>query len=81
MAKNNQVQRKLKTRHVTMIALGGCIGTGLFMTSGSIIAKAGPGGGLVAYIAMGLMVYFLLTSLGELATNLPISGLGDYRSY
>ncbi len=74
MAKNNQVQRKLKTRHVTMIALGGCIGTGLFMTSGSIIAKAGPGGGLVAYIAMGLMVYFLMTSLGELATNLPISG-------
>ncbi|NVY96648.1 amino acid permease [Lactobacillus sp. DCY120] len=57
-----------------MIALGGCIGTGLFMTSGSTIATAGPGGGLVAYIAMGLMVYFLMTSLGELATNLPVSG-------
>ncbi|RHW52418.1 gamma-aminobutyrate permease [Bombilactobacillus bombi] len=57
-----------------MIALGGCIGTGLFMTSGSTISKAGPGGGLVAYIAMGIMVYFLMTSLGELATNLPVSG-------
>ncbi len=74
MSQTNSVQRNLKNRHVTMIALGGCIGTGLFMTSGSTISKAGPGGGLVAYIAMGLMVYFLMTSLGELATNLPVSG-------
>lgn len=74
MSQTNSVKRNLKTRHVTMIALGGCIGTGLFMTSGSTISKAGPGGGLVAYIAMGLMVYFLMTSLGELATNLPVSG-------
>ena len=72
--KGNQVQRNLKTRHVSMIALGGCIGTGLFMTSGSTISKAGPGGGLVAYAAMGLMVYFLMTSLGELATHMPVSG-------
>jgi lysine-specific permease len=68
------VVRKLKTRHVSMIALGGCIGTGLFMTSGSAIAQAGPGGGLAAYLAMGLVIYFLMTSLGELATNLPVSG-------
>ena len=73
-ASDDRVQRNLKTRHVTMIALGGCIGTGLFMTSGSTIAKAGPGGALVAYAAMGLMVYFLMTSLGELATHLPTSG-------
>ena len=73
-ASADRVQRNLKTRHVTMIALGGCIGTGLFMTSGSTIAKAGPGGALVAYAAMGLMVYFLMTSLGELATHLPTSG-------
>ena len=68
------VKRNLKTRHISMIALGGCIGTGLFMTSGSTISKAGPGGGLVAYAAMGLMVYFLMTSLGELATHMPVSG-------
>ena len=71
---DDRVQRNLKTRHVTMIALGGCIGTGLFMTSGSTISTAGPGGGLLAYIAMGVMVYFLMTSLGELATHLPVSG-------
>ncbi|BDR53841.1 gamma-aminobutyrate permease [Bombiscardovia nodaiensis] len=70
----NSVHRNLSTRQISMIALGGCIGTGLFMTSGSTITKAGPGGGLVAYTAMGLMVYFLMTSLGELATYMPVSG-------
>ncbi|WP_033505005.1 amino acid permease, partial [Bifidobacterium actinocoloniiforme] len=75
----NAVQRSLRTRHISMIALGGCIGTGLFMTSGSTIAKAGPGGGLVAYAAMGIMVYFLMTSLGELATYMPVSG--SFASY
>lgn len=39
----NQVQRKLKQRHISMIAIGGCIGTGLFMTSGGAIRDAGPG--------------------------------------
>ncbi|GAY73291.1 amino acid permease [Lentilactobacillus kosonis] len=71
---NDQVQRGLKSRHVSMIALGGCIGTGLFVASGSAISVAGPGGALVAYGLMGLMVYFLMTSLGEMATNMPISG-------
>ena len=71
---NTQVKRHLKTRHLSMIAIGGCIGTGLFMASGSAIHDAGPGGALVAYAAIGLMVYFLMTSLGEMATWLPTSG-------
>lgn len=71
---NNKVKRGLKTRHVSMIALGGSIGTGLFVASGSVISQAGPGGALVAYLLMGLMVYFLMTSLGEMATNTPVSG-------
>ena len=69
-----EVKRGLKTRHISMIALGGCIGTGLFVASGSAISKAGPGGALIAYSLMGIMVYFLMTSLGEMATNMPISG-------
>lgn len=68
------VRRALKTRHLSMIALGGSIGTGLFVASGSAISTAGPGGALVAYIAIGLMVYFLMTSLGEMATYLPVTG-------
>nr|WP_050793671.1 amino acid permease [Neisseria weaveri] len=71
---NTQVKRHLKTRHLSMIAIGGCIGTGLFMASGSAISDAGPGGALLAYAAIGMMVYFLMTSLGEMATYLPTSG-------
>lgn len=71
---DNEVKRELKTRHISMIALGGSIGTGLFVASGSAISKAGPGGGLLAYVALGAMVYFLMTSLGEMATNMPVSG-------
>ena len=50
------VRRSLKTRHLSMIALGGSIGTGLLIASGSTIAQAGPGGSIVAYAVMGLMV-------------------------
>lgn len=71
---NNEVQRKLKSRHISMIAIGGCIGTGLFMTSGGAIREAGPGGALLAFTIIGIMVFFLMTSLGEMATYLPISG-------
>ncbi len=68
------VKRLLKTRHLSMIALGGSIGTGLFVASGSAISTAGPGGSLVAYIGIGVMVFFLMTSLGEMATFLPVTG-------
>lgn len=69
-----EVHRDLKTRHLSMIAIGGSIGTGLFLASGNAIHTAGPGGALVAYIAIGIMVYFLMTSLGEMATYMPVSG-------
>ena len=57
-----------------MIAIGGCIGTGLFMTSGGAIHDAGALGALIAYAIIGTMVFFLMTSLGEMATYLPVSG-------
>ena len=69
-----QLQRKLSARHLNMIAIGGSIGTGLFLASGSTIAQAGPGGALLAYVLIGIMIYFLMTSLGELATHNPSSG-------
>lgn len=76
---DGQVKRGLKTRHVSMIALGGTIGTGLFLTSGSVVSSAGPFGAIAAYCLIGLMVYFLMTSLGEMATYLPTSGsFADY---
>lgn len=68
------LKRGLKARHLTMISIGGSIGTGLFLASGASISEAGPGGALLAYSLIGLMVYFLMTSLGEMATYLPVSG-------
>lgn len=71
---NAGLKRDLKARHITMIAVGGSIGTGLFVASGATIAQAGPGSALLAYSIIGLMVYFLMTSLGELAAYEPVAG-------
>ncbi|EHD21984.1 MULTISPECIES: amino acid permease [Brenneria] len=68
------LRRELKARHLTMIAIGGSIGTGLFVASGATVSQAGPGGALLSYALIGLMVYFLMTSLGELAAFMPTSG-------
>lgn len=70
----NHLHRALKARHLSMIAIGGSIGTGLFVASGATISQAGPGGAVLAYMVVGLMVYFLMTSLGEMAAYLPTSG-------
>ncbi|KQL55454.1 gamma-aminobutyrate permease [Heyndrickxia shackletonii] len=57
-----------------MIAIGGTIGTGLFLASGTTIHDAGPGGAIAAYVIAGIMVYFLMASLAEMAAFIPISG-------
>jgi lysine-specific permease len=68
------LQRGIGTRQLSMIAIGGAIGTGLFFASGGAIAQAGPGGAMLAYALMGLAVYCMMQSLGEMATQLPIPG-------
>jgi len=76
-----KLERSLKARHMNMIAIGGAIGTGLFLASGASISTAGPGGSLFAYCLIGIMVFFLMTSLGEMATHLPVSGsFGTYAT-
>lgn len=78
-ATENSLKRSLHARHLTMISIGGAIGTGLFVASGETISTAGPGGALVAYTLIGFMVYLLMQSLGEMATYLPVSGsFGEY---
>lgn len=69
-----QLQRGLKSRHMQMIAIGGAIGTGLFVASGATVATAGPGGALLAYSVIGLMVLLLMQSLGEMSSHLPVPG-------
>ena len=69
-----ELKRGIGTRQLSMIAIGGAIGTGLFFASGGAIAQAGPGGALLAYATMGVAVYCMMQSLGEMATQLPIPG-------
>lgn len=71
---DNDLKRGLSARHMSMIAIGGAIGTGLFVASGGTIAQAGPGGALLAYAVIGFMVFLLMQSLGEMATHLPVPG-------
>ncbi|WVQ77052.1 hypothetical protein IAR50_006731 [Cryptococcus sp. DSM 104548] len=68
------VHRQLKQRHMAMIALGGAIGTGLFVGSGSALATGGPVGLWLAYILMSSMVYAMMVALGEMAALYPVSG-------
>lgn len=55
---DNNMKRSLNSRHISMIAIGGAIGTGLFVATGSVISQAGPGGAILAYILIGVMFYF-----------------------
>ncbi|QXQ09790.1 amino acid permease [Paeniglutamicibacter sp. Y32M11] len=73
-ALDNELKRGLSSRHLQMIAIGGAIGTGLFVASGGTISQAGPGGALVAYALVGLMVFLLMQSLGEMAAKIPVAG-------
>ena len=67
------LRRGLKNRHLQMIALGGAIGTGLFYGSVSTIALAGPAV-MLAYLLGGIMIFFIMRMLGEMAVDEPVSG-------
>ncbi|KAK5137363.1 hypothetical protein LTR08_008941 [Meristemomyces frigidus] len=69
-----QLKRRLQSRHLQMIAIGGTIGTGLFIGSGGALATAGPASTLIAYAFVGTLVFSVMVSLGEMATYIPISG-------
>jgi len=57
-----------------MIALGGAIGTGVFLTTGKAISHGGPGGATLAFVIVGFMMFLIMTQLGEMGTALPIPG-------
>lgn len=69
-----KLQRSMDARHLVMIALGGVIGSGLFLSSGYTISQAGPLGAIIAYLVGALVVYLVMTCLGELAIAYPVSG-------
>ena len=70
----NNLNRSLKSRHLIMMVLGGTIGTGLLLASGGAIHSGGPGGAIAGYIVVAFIVYFIMTSLCEMATYSPVTG-------
>ncbi|WP_267245988.1 amino acid permease [Streptomyces sp. PR69] len=66
-------QRGLGARQIQMIAIGGAIGTGLFLGAGKAISQAGPSL-ILAYALAGLVIFFIMRALGELLMYRPVSG-------
>lgn len=74
------LKRSLSNRHLQLIAIGGAIGTGLFMGSGKTISLAGPSI-LFIYMIIGLMVFFVMRALGELLlSNLQYKSFIDFST-
>lgn len=70
----NNLARKLSPRQVQMIAIGGTIGTGLFLGTGKALATGGPASLLLAYSICGAIVFTTMQCLGEMAAFIPVAG-------
>lgn len=74
----NELQKGLKQRHLTMIAIGGVIGAGLFVGSGTVIKSTGPFA-FLTYAITGVLIVMVMRMLGEMATANPSTGsFSDY---
>jgi amino acid transporter len=72
---HDQLERGLKSRHIQFLALGGAIGTGLFVGSGGILAECGPAPLFMAYLSMMMLVWSIMNNLAEIVTYLPMRGI------
>ncbi|KAJ9150923.1 General amino acid permease AGP3 [Pleurostoma richardsiae] len=68
------LQRGLKNRHLVMIGFGGVVGASIWYGTGYAIAYSGPVGALICFFIIGVDVFFVMQSLGEMATLFPIKG-------
>src|ERR1700758_1446467 len=74
------LHRGLSNRHLQLIAIGGAIGTGLFMGSGKTISLAGPSI-LLVYLIIGVMLFFVMRAMGELLlSNLEYKSFIDFST-
>jgi D-serine/D-alanine/glycine transporter len=79
-AASPHLSRSLSNRHIQLIAIGGAIGTGLFMGSGKTISLAGPSI-LFVYMTIGFMLFFVMRALGELLlSNLEYKSFTDFAA-
>ncbi|KAJ7685137.1 dicarbixylic amino acid permease [Mycena polygramma] len=80
-AENNSLHRGLKARQISMIALGGAVGTGLIIGSGTALTRGGPLGIFLGYGFVGFVCYLVMVGLGEMAAYLPHSkGFAGYAT-
>ena len=76
-----KLSRGLKQRHLTMIAIGGVIGAGLFVGSGVVISNTGPGA-FLGYALTGVLIVLVMRMLGEMAAANPSTGsFADYARH
>jgi L-asparagine transporter-like permease len=73
LSETRELKRGIGTRQLSMIAIGGAIGTGLFLGSASRLHSTGPAL-LLSYAFVGVIAYFLMRCLGELVLHRPTSG-------
>ncbi|MCT4700950.1 aromatic amino acid transporter AroP [Enterobacteriaceae bacterium H20N1] len=74
------LKRGLKNRHIQLIALGGAIGTGLFLGSASVIQSAGPGI-ILGYAIAGFIAFLIMRQLGEMVVEEPVAGSFSHFAY
>lgn len=75
-----KLQRRLKNRHIQLIAMGGAIGTGLFLGSAHIIESAGPSI-ILGYMIGGLIAFLIMRQLGEMIVHEPVTGSFSYFAF
>ncbi|EJD02848.1 uncharacterized protein FOMMEDRAFT_156205 [Fomitiporia mediterranea MF3/22] len=88
LTSEGHLHRGLKSRHITMIAIGGAIGNGLIIATAVLkslvarpLARAGPAPVLISYAFIGFLVYIVMCALGEMAAWLPLpSGFTGYAT-
>ena len=68
----SELQRRLSTRHITMIALGSSIGMGLWLGSGTSLISGGPAAMFIGYLLSGSMIWSVSHSIGEMAVMYPL---------
>lgn len=89
MSEDSGLNSGLKQRHMTLIAIGGTIGAGLFVGSGVVIHAAGPAA-LISFLLAGVLIMLVMRMLGEMAVARPAVGsfyeyarigLGDWAGF
>ncbi|BCL77046.1 aromatic amino acid transporter AroP [Jeongeupia sp. HS-3] len=74
------LKRGLKNRHIQLIALGGAIGTGLFLGSASVLKAAGPSM-ILGYAIGGIIAFMIMRQLGEMVAQEPVAGSFSHFAY